>query len=314
MEEINHQLDLQLSTLDKINGADKYAAYDESVRMISAAIENEKKALDDYTAEFLGGPEGSTFSIDLASFNGDLEAARAKVQEYFAVGLIDEGDRNNMIAYFDDIAAKEQQINDLERERLEMLTQTTASDLSNELADSITAAMEAGTDATLAWGQVLDDVFRKAILNSLKLKYLQPATEKFVSEMGKAMEDGLISPEEQEFLQRIIDESATLYEREAAMVNQMLPGSGSGSASTSQAAKTNFSTMKEETGSALLGQFTALRMSSAIVADIAKDEQAVRRSLFQALVQIADNTSYCRKLENMDKTLTELLTDGIKVR
>ena len=83
---------------------------------------------------------------------------------------------------------------------------------------------------------------------------------------------------------------------------------------TSSASKASFANMKEETGSALLGQFTALRMSSSLMADIMNDEKNARASMKQSLEIIAENTSYCRKLERIDITLKSIETDGIKIR
>lgn len=198
----------------------------------------------------------------------------------------------------------------------ESLAQTNAKDFANDIATSIVSAFEAGTDATLAWGDVVDQVFRNAVVNALKLQFLEKPINDATAALARAMEDGVLTPEETEQIRKIIDEPARQFNDsvQAALNGLGLGPSDGGKENSLYDSKASFSQMKEETGSALLGQFTALRMSSAMTADIAREEQVVRKSMNQALQAIAENTSYCRKLEDIDRTLRTIETDGIKVR
>lgn len=204
---------------------------------------------------------------------------------------------------------------DIENAIMEDLAQTNAKDFANDIANAIVGAFDAGTDATLAWGEVVDQVFRNAIINALKLKYLEPAIAEATEQTAKAMEDGIMTAEEAAGIRAIIEKPAQDFEQN---MEQMFEAAGiepgdSGTANT-ESRKASFSTMKEETGSALLGQFTALRMSSSLIADYAREDQNTRKLMLSALVTIAENTNYCRRLETIDNTLKSLETDGIKIR
>jgi len=200
----------------------------------------------------------------------------------------------------------------------ESLAQTNAKDLARAFADSIIAAWDAGTDAALAYNDVVDMVFKNAIINAMKMKYLEPLTAQLVDMTAKAMGDGIMTPEEAAAIRALVDAPAQNFERDTRSAFEALgidPENIKKDATDSkEVTKNMFANMREETGGALLGQFTALRMSSAMVADILNDERAARAGMRNALEAIAENTAYCRKLERIDITLKSMETDGIKLR
>lgn len=204
---------------------------------------------------------------------------------------------------------------DIEQAITESLAQTNAKDFASDLANSIVGAFEAGSDAAAAWGDVVDQVLKNAVVNALKLQILEEPLKEATDALAKAMEDGKLTPEEAAQVRAIIDAPAAEF---SAAVDQTLSQLGldpeSNPTAKTPAGKASFSTMKEETGSALLGQFTALRMSSSLIADLAREADVTRKSMLSTLIQIAENTSYCRKLERIDNTLKSMETDGIKIR
>jgi hypothetical protein len=200
----------------------------------------------------------------------------------------------------------------MSQQRIEFLTQTNSIDLANELADTIVNAFNEGESAAMAWGMVTDQVMANAIKSALKMKLLSGPINDAVAALADDMEDGALSVSEQNAFRDKLDAAAENFNAALAAYPDLF-----GTETAAALAEPNrnmFSGMTQQTGSELLGQFTALRMSSARVADILADERNARAAMRQTLEIIAENTWYCRKLDNIDRTLTTLETDGIKVR
>lgn len=88
------------------------------------------------------------------------------------------------------------------------ITQTTAKELAGNLADALVDAFEGGKDAAEAFGEVANDVIKNAVINALKLQFLekplQDAIKQLQKDMGFADDgsgsfDGLTAEEQQRF-------------------------------------------------------------------------------------------------------------------
>jgi hypothetical protein len=101
----------------------------------------------------------------------DAESSKKKKDQ----GKID--DMNNQIA---DIPGK---IEDIQKSISQNLIQGTFQELSNSLADALTAAFKAGEDGIDAMNETFDDFITKAIANSLKLAILEPVVAAFTKEL-----------------------------------------------------------------------------------------------------------------------------------
>lgn len=85
------------------------------------------------------------------------------------------------------------QITDIMDEITASITQTTAKDLAGSLADALVEAFEGGEDAAKAFGEVADDVIKKAVLNALKLQMLEKPLQAAIKQLQRDMgfnEDG----------------------------------------------------------------------------------------------------------------------------
>ncbi len=79
------------------------------------------------------------------------------------------------------------QITDIMDEITASITQTTAKDLSGQLADALADAFEGGKDAAKAFGEVADEVIRKAVLNALKLQMLEKPLQNAIKQLQRDM-------------------------------------------------------------------------------------------------------------------------------
>ena len=314
IENINREIEKQLKLMDRVNGTNKADEFTKSLELINQKSAETRASLDGMQFEFLPAPDEIDQKIDMAfirHFTGltdDYEAINAA----FEKGWISNEQANIARDYVATLEGLNDQYYELSQQEIEFLTQTNAVQLADQLADALVNAAMEGTDAMEAWGDVTDQVLQNAIKNALKMKLLSGPIEDAVAQLAQDMDGGL-SPEEQAAFRASMEAAGRNY-TEALEQFPDLFGDTSQEAQDRITQRNGFGSMNQETASALLGQFTALRMSSARVADILADERNARASMRQSLEAIAENTSYCRKLEDIDKTLKSLETDGIKVR
>ena len=314
IDETNVALDRQLRALERIQSIEKNEAYAETFEFIRESIEKTKKLLDEMEFDFLPAPDDLGQTIDLTTLMAMTQAAdeAEAIRRALATGLISQEQADIALEYLSTLEGLTDQVGELSAQQIEWLTQTSGVELADQLADSITNAFNAGESAAIAWGDVTDEVISNAIKNALKLKLLSGPMNEAVEELAKNMEGGL-SPEEQEEFRRKMEEAGQNFTNALNLYPDLF-GPESDNSTVDPGERNSFTRMTEQTGNELLGQFTALRMTSARISDILSDERQARTSMRATLEAIADNTSYCRKLEDIDRTLKSLDTDGIKLR
>ena len=89
--------------------------------------------------------------------------------------------------YNEQIAESGRKIEDIIKEITENITQTSATELADSLADALVEAFEGGKDAAKAFGEVANDVLKSAVLNALKLQFLEKPLQKAIKQLQKDM-------------------------------------------------------------------------------------------------------------------------------
>ena len=79
------------------------------------------------------------------------------------------------------------QIIDIQNNIAETLTQTNFKDVANQLADVFTTAFSEGKDAAKDFEKTFKQVIANSVKNALKLRILEPVTDKFVKDMSDYM-------------------------------------------------------------------------------------------------------------------------------
>ncbi|MCE4064360.1 tape measure protein [Chryseobacterium gleum] len=94
----------------------------------------------------------------------------------------------------DKIASYNQQINDVNIKIQEIadnfqksVTTTDFKDLSQKLADALVSAFGQGEDAAKAFDKVVDDVMKNAVVNALRIKYLEPVVQEMIDKLYSSM-------------------------------------------------------------------------------------------------------------------------------
>jgi hypothetical protein len=307
-------LERQIKALNKLNTDGKPEAYLKTLEMIEASIQVTRTQLEGMQFEFLPGPDELNQSINLdllrsvTNAASDAEAIRIAMAE----GWISSDQAAIALEYLATLEQLGDQADELSNERIEFLVQTNAINLSNELADTIVNAFNEGESAAMAWGKVTDQVMANAIKNALKMKLLSEPISQAVADLADDMVNGELSPAQQAEFRAKIDAAAQNFNNALTLYPDLFGPDAD--ANFDQPDRNMFSSMTQQTGSELLGQFTALRMSAAAINDLLQEERQSRTSMRLALEGILENTSYCRKLADIDTTLKSIETDGVKIR
>lgn len=180
------------------------------------------------------------------------------------------------------------QIKDIMEEITKSITQTTAKDLAGSLADALIEAFEGGEDAAKSFGDVANDVIKKAVVNALKLqlleKPLQAAIERLQQDMGFDKEgngffDGLTESEQKRFKEAVekaganFQQAMDLYKDLFAQLDESDPTTLSGALKGAS----------QESIDLLAGQTNAVRQNQVT-------SLGIMRSQLQHLSNIDSNT------------------------
>ena len=220
-------------------------------------------------------------------------------------------------------------------EALESYLQTTFGSLGTDLMKSITDALR--SDGVNAWEE-----FGKAGAGVLEKLGEQLAYELFFADKFEALQNDLKkvysdtesinNPEERskEIAKKQMAVVGSFYgsigtEMEAAQVfleewknngkNQGFSMWSSAEATTRQGATgSGITSMSENTASELNGSFYAIRQQVGDITNISRESLLIQRTMQTQLTRVADNTEYCRYLENVKNSLEDIQTRGVRIK
>lgn len=180
------------------------------------------------------------------------------------------------------------QIEDLIKEITESITQTSATELADELANALVAAFEGGENAAKAFGEVANDVIKNAVVNALKLQFLEQPLQKAIKQLQKDMG---------------FDEEGNgsfngLTETEQARFKQAIQAAGANFAAAMDMYKDLFEQLDEDDPSTLSGAIKGASQESIDL--LAGQTNAVRVNQVTSLQLLRQQLTH---LANMDTTL-----------
>lgn len=180
------------------------------------------------------------------------------------------------------------QIEDLIKEITESITQTSATELADELANALVEAFEGGENAAKAFGEVANDVIKNAVVNALKLQFLEQPLQKAIKRLQKDMgfdEEGNGSFD-------------GLTETEQARFKQAIQAAGANFAAAMDMYKDLFEQLDEDDPSTLSGAIKGASQESIDL--LAGQTNAVRVNQVTSLQLLRQQLTH---LANMDTTL-----------
>lgn len=180
------------------------------------------------------------------------------------------------------------QIEDLIKEITESITQTSATELADELANALVEAFEGGENAAKAFGEVANDVIKNAVVNALKLQFLEQPLQKAIKQLQKDMG---------------FDEEGNgsfngLTETEQARFKQAIQAAGTNFAAAMDMYKDLFEQLDEDDPSTLSGAIKGASQESIDL--LAGQTNAVRVNQVTSLQLLRQQLTH---LANMDTTL-----------
>lgn len=279
---------------------------EQNINNLTAAYEKLQRAVED------------ALGTDVYKAQRDQVANLQKqIQEYYSLIELEQRkkkkkqDAEKIANWKAEIENLKNQVGDITDDITEALAQTNVKDLASELSDALVAAFASGESAAESMGKVVDNVLKNAVINALKLKVLDkllaPAIDTFAADVESG---GQLTGSEAGKFRDAVTAAGEAYFKALNEANEALGGIFNGDTATSSGIKGDIAKMTEETGSALVGQITALRFN---VAGLLANSKSSLDQVSRALDLLGDIRSNTDRLQRIDETLYYLKINGIKV-
>lgn len=192
------------------------------------------------------------------------------------------------------------EIEDMERSMIETLAGTDVKSAIDEFADAIVEAYDKGQDAAEALGKKTKEVLRNAVIEALKRQFLAKGINDAVEYLGGAMNDNILSESEKAQFEYMVNQAGNLF-------NNALNGLGdwirNTEDKTGDALTGAVQGMSEETGGIVAGRLNAVVINQS-------DQLVMMRQQLQYQAEIAYNTSFCKRLDDIANDLRSLKNSG----
>lgn len=207
---IQGSITLFSSAFDLFNSRDRKA--EKSIKRHQEALEKLKNAyneLEDAVKRALGEEVYRNQNALIANLRKQRLELQGMIVDEYSKKHTDSG---KILEWIDQYNELGRQIEDVIEEITQSITQTNAKDLAGNLADALVEAFEGGEDAAKAFGEVADDVIKKAVVNALKLQLLEKPLQNAIKQLQKDMGfdeegngsfDGLTEAEQKRFKQAV---------------------------------------------------------------------------------------------------------------
>ncbi|GAB6010797.1 tape measure protein [Viscerimonas tarda] len=212
--------------------------------------------------------------------------------------------------YLEDIIAANKSIEEMKEILNESLTGISFDSLYDEFLDTLMNMDASAEDMAGNFEKYL----QKAIINSMLSEKYKERLRAWYEDFATANKDGLISAQEKSDLEdqykAIID--GALAERDS--LKGLFDWQGEAEKTKQQGKAGAFTTITQDQGTKLEGLLTSFQMHEANIDDTAEDISLMMFSVLDTLSRIEENTSYCRKLEDISQFMAEIKRDGLKVK
>lgn len=202
--------------------------------------------------------------------------------------------------------------------------------LVDNLVDSLWSWFDEGKNALTSFKDMASDTFRDIVTDMLKTIVLQKVVGNYSDEVLAMYNDyaeGKITEEQlMEQVAKRTDQLIQDYEHQLPALQGIITTIGGGlneigidikkpgPDKQQQSEKGSFQTMSQDTGSELLGQFTAIRIHTSNIHELIRGLQNEDRNLTNHLEAIEKNTySTVTELREVNKKLKHITVEGVKV-
>lgn len=330
IQSIQRDIDALQSSLNRLQNAynhtywvfndEEEAAYKKRVN----AIKDQIKALEEEAelartvwnfskyAELTKQIKDLRYELEKAQRSGDMydlmqlqtENLR-KQQEMIRQQIEDEKDKKDtdwdkISQWEEKIKDIDTQIEDIERSMMETLAGTDVKSAIDEFAEALVDAYDQGIDRAEALGKKTKEVLRKAVIEALKRQFLAKGINDAVEYLGEAMKDNILSDQERAHFEALVNQAGNLF-------NNALDGIGDWIKNAEEQTKDPLTGavqgMSEETGGIVAGRMNAVVINQSEQLDIMRQQ-------LQYQAEIAYNTSFCKRLDDIAEDLRSLKNSG----
>lgn len=202
----------------------------------------------------------------------------------------------------------DQMLDDQEESMREVLTGTTT----DSIADSIIQGFAGGKRSAKDFADDFQEMLNNAVLQGIKMRALEEPLRKWYESFAEASGAGLTESD----IADLKTQYDKIVENAAKQLEDMerVTGNKIDSTLTQQARAGAFTTMTQDTASELNGRFTAIQINVSEIKGCVLDMRTFLSKGLEYSEEIARNTSYCKRLDRIDRTLLEILTNGLKVK
>jgi len=198
----------------------------------------------------------------------------------------------------------------------ESLAQTNAVDFASQLADSLVSAFQNGEDAAVAMGDVINDVLRNAVVNSLKLQFLQKPLDEAVKYLGTAMNDGTLTEAEKKVFGSMVNAAGDNFNA-ALKAYEDLIGKDTTSSGRSSVAK-GIAQASQDSVDENNGRLTNIAMILSNMEVNQANLGVLIFRIFDPINRIASNTDRLEKIETdmsgVKEGIEKINRDGINIK
>lgn len=275
----------------------KYAQLTKQIKELKNALEKEQNSGDMF----------EIYELQKQNLREQQELIKQQIQ---AEKDKKDTDNNKIAEWEEAIKDIDTQIEDLERNMLETLAGTDVQSAIDDFADALVDAYCQGEDAAKALGEVTKETLKNAVVEALKRQFLAKAINDAVLYLGEAMQDNVLSDYEKKRFEEMVKLGADKF-------NMALEGVGdwikdqTDEEEESDPLTGAVTSMSEETGGVIAGRLNAFVINQS-------DQIAIMRQYLIYQIEIAENTRYCRRLDEIADSLkrienkdNSLLSQGI---
>lgn len=191
-------------------------------------------------------------------------------------------------------------MDNLKTEMQEAFTGTTAS----AITDSIVQGLLDGKKSAADFAADFRDLMRNAMMQSIKMKYLEAPLQEWYARFAEASENGLTADKIEE-LRRQYDAIIQSAANEAEALEKITGVQLAGDA-TRTAVEKGIQSVSQDSFDTFLGSVNALIYIDSNMDRTVTNIQTILYQAAEKWVQIEENTRYCRKLESMEKDTKEI--------
>lgn len=230
-------------------------------------------------------------------------------------------DQEAIDAWRAEIDALKGEIGDSIQSITEDLAQTNAKSLAQQLAGALVDAARTGEDAFTAMGDVINDVLRNAVVNSLSKKFLEKQMGEATEYLAGAMEDGQLDSYEKRRFEELVKNAGKNFNTAMTAYNDLF-GKPEEEAETERRsaakgiAQASQDSIDELSGTItyMAGEFRTSNVLAAARTETGKDMLITTRAILSLLNVIAENSAYLQRLEDIAEGVERMNRDGVNLK